>query len=189
MHQPPAAQSGLGSDEAARRLAQHGANEVADREHRGLASTLRGVLGEPMFLLLLVAASVYLVVGDLGEGLLLAFFALVSVGLVIVQERRSQHALDALRVLAAPQVRVVRDGQTRRIPARELVPGDVFLVGEGERVAADGLVRDGAGLEVDESLLTGESAPVRKAASAATPARPQPPGGEATSCVYASVLA
>lgn len=187
-HDAPPAWTGLSSAEAARRLAAHGPNEVADRERHGLAATLRGVLTEPMFLLLLVAAGIYLALGDLGEGLLLAFFALVSVGLVILQERRSQHALDALRELAAPQVRALRDGQLRRIPARELVPGDLFRVGEGERVAADGLVREAGAMEVDESLLTGESAPVRKQADAAPAATLQPPGGDAAASVYASTL-
>ena len=159
--------TGLSDEEAAQRLSKHGLNEIEDRQRHGLLSTLRGVVAEPMFLLLLVAAAIYLVLGDLGEGLLLAFFAVVTVGLVIFQERRSERALDALRELAAPQVRVVRGGQVRRIAARELVPGDIFLVGEGERLAADGMVREAGGLAIDESLLTGESVPVRKQASAA----------------------
>ena len=187
---PSAFPEGLGVEEAARRLATHGPNEIEDRERHGLLSTLRGVATEPMFLLLLVAAAIYLVLGDLGEGLLLAFFAAVTVGLVIFQERRSEHALDALRVLASPQVRVVRGGQVRRIAARELVPGDLFLVGEGERVAADGIAREASGLSIDESLLTGESVPVRKRASD-LPAGPsmKPAAGDDTPDVYASTLA
>lgn len=181
--------SGLSDDEAARRLQVHGPNEILDRERHGLLATLRGVLTEPMFLLLLVAASVYLVLGDLGEGLLLAGFAVITVGLVVFQERRSQHALDALRSLAAPQARVVRGGRQRRIAARELVPGDVFLLAEGERVAADGVVLDGGALEVDESLLTGESVPVRKQPAPAGQEAMVPPGAEGASCVYAGTLA
>ncbi len=181
--------AGLSDAEAGRRLAIHGPNEIRDRERRGLLATLRGVLTEPMFLLLLVAATVYLVLGDLGEGLLLGGFAVITVGLVVFQERRSQHALDALRSLAAPQARVVRDGRMRRIPARELVPGDVFLLGEGERVAADGAVLDAAALEVDESLLTGESLPVRKQASQPGWESMAAPGGDDRSCVYAGTLA
>ena len=159
--------AGLTEDEARRRLGEYGPNEIEDREKHGLLSTLKGVATEPMFLLLLVAAAIYLVLGDLGEGLLLAFFAVVTVGLVIFQERRSERALDALRELAAPQVRVVRAGRVLRIAARELVPGDLFLVGEGERVAADGVAARGGRAGVDESLLTGESVPVRKLAPAA----------------------
>ena len=181
---------GLSDEEAGRRLSTHGPNEIEDRERHGLLSTLRGVVTEPMFLLLLVAAAIYLVLGDLGEGLLLAFFAVVTVGLVIFQERRSEHALDALRVLASPQVRVVRGGQVRRIAARELVPGDFFLVGEGERLAADGIAREAGGLAVDESLLTGESVPVRKQASQLPAgASSELVGGDDTPHVYASTLA
>lgn len=181
---------GLSDEEARRRLQQHGPNEIGDRERSGLLDTLRGVATEPMFLLLLVAALIYLVLGDLGEGLLLAFFAVVTVGLVIFQERRSAHALDALRELASPQVRVLRDGQTRRIPARELVPGDLFLLGEGERLAADGMVREAGDLSVDESLLTGESVPVRKRASdAPAVVAGQPVAGDDAPQVYAGTLA
>ena len=190
---PPAATTALGldSDEAARRLRQHGANEIADREHHGLGDTLKAVATEPMFALLLAAAAIYLVIGDLGEGLLLAFFAVVTVGLVLLQERRSERALDALRELAVPQARAIRDGTLRRIPARELVPGDAFHVGEGERVAADALLCEATALAVDESLLTGESLPVRKVASSHAPAEESPecaPGGDDTPYVHAGTL-
>ena len=179
--------AGLTDDEAGRRLAEHGPNELADREQHGFLSTLRGIATEPMFLMLLVAAALYLLLGDLGEGLLLAFFAVVTVGLVVYQERRSEHAIDALRDMAAPQVRVLRGGQERRIPARELVPGDVFMLAEGERIAADGVARTAVGLSVDESLLTGESVPVRKHASAEATAA-APPGGDDLPWVYAGTL-
>lgn len=159
---------GLSAPQAARLLAEQGPNQIQDREQQGLLATLRSVATEPMFLLLLVAAGIYLLLGDLGEGLLLSFFALVTVGLVIFQERRSARALEALRELAAPQVRVRRDGREQRIPARELVPGDLFLVSEGERIAADGELLQAVGLAVDESLLTGESVPVDKQACTPT---------------------
>ncbi|HWH74219.1 MAG TPA: cation-translocating P-type ATPase [Methylibium sp.] len=183
------APTGLSTDEARRRLALHGPNELADRERRGWVATLRGIATEPMFLLLLAAAALYLLIGDLGEGLLLAGFALVTVGLVILQERRSAQALDALRVMAEPQARVLRDGRIQRLPARELVPGDLFLVGEGERIAADGLARQAGSLACDESLLTGESVPVRKLATADAPVTPErPPGGDDLPEVYAGTL-
>ena len=115
---PAAVPRGLSSAEAASRLARSGPNLLTQRERRGGWQTLGAVLAEPMFLLLLVAAGVYLVLGDLGEGLLLSAFAVLSVGLVVMQERRSERALDALRELAAPQVRVLRDGRLlRRYPA------------------------------------------------------------------------
>jgi Ca2+-transporting ATPase len=187
---PSLALQGLSRAEAQRRLAQFGHNDIEDRERHGFWRTLQSVATEPMFLLLVIAAAIYLVIGDLGEGLLLAFFALVTVGLVIFQERRSERALDALRVLAAPQVRVLRDGQVVRIPARDLVPGDLFLVGEGERVAADAVLREAQGVAVDESLLTGESVPVRKCSrEGAASADEAVPGGDDAPFVYASTLA
>ena len=188
--QVPARPAGLSEAEAQRRLAEHGPNAIEERERRSLATTLRQVAREPMFLLLLVAAGVYLLVGDLGEGLLLSCFALLSVGLVIVQQRRSERALDALRALAAPQARVLRAGQVRRLPAREIVPGDWIVLSEGERIAADAVLRQGEALAVDESLLTGESVPVRKRASDAPLAQALAgvPGGDDQPQVHAGTL-
>jgi len=181
--------AGLSSAEARRRQAEVGRNEIGSRDTHTLLQTLRSVASEPMFDLLLLAAGVYLAIGDLGEGLLLAFFALVTVGLVIYQERRSERALDALRDLAAPQARVLRDGQAQRIAALDLVPGDLVLVAEGERVPADVVLREATGLTVDESLLTGESVPVRKVAISPDQAcQPAAPGGDDQPFAYASTL-
>ena len=153
---------GLSTEEARARQARVGPNLLTQQERRGWLQAVGAVLSEPMFLLLLAAAGLYLVLGDLGEGLLLSAFAMLSVVLVIWQEHRSARALDALRDLAAPQVRVWRDGVPCVIAARDLVPGDVIAVAEGERVTADAVLREAATLSVDESLLTGESAPVYK---------------------------
>ncbi len=154
--------SGLTQTEAARRLREIGPNELPQTQGRGLLQITLETMREPMFLLLLGAAILYMVLGDLGEGLLLLAGALATIGLVIFQEARSERALAALRELAQPHVRVIRDGADIRIPARELVPDDLLLIGEGERVPADGLLISGDVLSVDESTLTGESAPVSK---------------------------
>lgn len=97
-----------------------------------------------MFLLLLAAAGLYLVLGDIGEGLFMVAGA-VSIGLVVLQESRSERALAALRELAEPFARVIRDGTERRIPARNLVPGDLVPVREGERLPVDGVLVAGLG--------------------------------------------
>ena len=180
---------GLTNSEAAARRLRHGVNTLAGPSRRGLLRVAAAVATEPMFLLLLVAAGVYLVLGDLGEGLLLSAFALLSVGLVVLQERRSERALDALRDLAAPQVRVWRDGQLQRLPASELVPGDYFALAEGERVPADALLMECAGLSVDESLLTGESVPVTKRAATAAEQDGAATGGDTDPWLYAGTLA
>jgi P-type Ca2+ transporter type 2C len=181
--------TGLSSREARARLLRFGPNEIEATEHRGLAATLRGIATEPMFVLLLAAAAVYLVIGDLAEGVMLSGFAMITVGLVVAQERRSERSLDALRALASPHVRVLRHGVVRRVAAGELVPGDFFLLAEGERVPADAVLRKGSQLSVDEAVLTGESAPVRKIAIAGTAeAAGAVPGGDDTPLVFAGTL-
>ncbi|HET6970145.1 MAG TPA: HAD-IC family P-type ATPase [Phenylobacterium sp.] len=161
---PPlhAGSGGLSEVEAAARLARFGRNELPRARTRSVVRIVFETAREPMFLLMMGAALLYLVLGDLAEGLFLVAAAGVSVGLVIAQEARSERALAALRELAQPHVRVVRDGVERRAPAGDLVPGDLMLVGEGERLTADALLVRGDMLSIDESALTGESAPVDK---------------------------
>lgn len=172
--------SGLSSKEAQERLLTYGANELSKPRKRTLQGILVHTLKEPMFLLLLLAAAIYLVIGDLGEGLFLCAGATLSIGLVIFQEMRSENALAALRSLAAPQARVIRDRTEQTIPASELVPGDIILVGEGNRAPADATLRGGDVLTIDESILTGESAPVLRT--------PAVVGANKESALYAGTL-
>jgi Ca2+-transporting ATPase len=153
---------GLSQSEADRRLASGGHNEMPTSAGRGILRIAFETMREPMFLLLIGAAALYLVLGDLGEGLFLMAGALATIGLVVLQEARSERALAALRDLSQPHARVIRDKVERSIAARDLVPGDIVLVGEGERLPADGVLAAGDVLSVDESALTGESAPVSK---------------------------
>ncbi|WP_419252165.1 cation-translocating P-type ATPase [Caulobacter sp. ErkDOM-YI] len=153
---------GLTTTQAGQRLAEVGPNALPQASGRGLARIVLETLREPMFLLLIGAAGLYLVLGDLGEGLFLMAGAIATIGLVVLQETRSENALSALRDLSQPQARVMRDGVEVRLAARDLVPGDIVLVGEGERLPADGALLAGGVLSVDESALTGESAPVSK---------------------------
>ncbi len=174
----PTPTTGLSGAEAARRLIEFGPNELLRPSRRGVIRILVGVLREPMFLLLVLAALVYLAVGGLGEGLLMVGFACLTILLVVVQEKRSENALEALRALAAPAARVLRDGREQRIAARDVVPGDLLFIADGERVAADAALRRAENISLDESLLTGESMPVQKRV-----------GGQADqSTVYASTL-
>ena len=153
---------GLSQTEAARLLERDGPNELPAAAGRGILRITFETMREPMFLLLIGAAGLYLVLGDLGEGLFLMGGALATIGLVVLQEARSEKALAALRDLSQPHARVIRDNVERSVAARELVPGDIVLVGEGERLPADGALVTGDVLSVDESALTGESAPVSK---------------------------
>ena len=153
---------GLSQAEAERRLAIVGSNELPLAAGRGIFRIAVETIREPMFLLLLGAAALYLVLGELGEGLFLMAGAMATIGLVILQEARSERALAALRDLSQSHARVIRDNVERSVAARDLVPGDIVLVGEGERLPADGALVAGEVLSVDESALTGESAPVSK---------------------------
>ena len=155
---------GLSPEEASRRLAAHGHNELPPPPRRGLGRIAAQVMTEPMFLLLALAAVAYLVLGEPAEGALLGGFALVTIGLVVVQERRSERALEALRALGAPVAVVIRGGVAQRLPAAEVVVGDLLVIEEGVRVPADATLQSARSLAVDESLLTGESLPVEKRA-------------------------
>lgn len=180
---------GLSQDEAARRLATVGPNEMPSDGGRSLWRILLETMREPMFLLLIGAALLYLVLGDLGEGVFLVGGAAAAVGLVILQEARSEKALAALRELAQPHARVIRDGEERLVAARDLVPGDILLIGEGERVPADGTLVAGDVLSVDESALTGESAPVAKQPTRTTiGGEARSPGGDEGHHLFSGTL-
>ncbi|MGE8374095.1 MAG: HAD-IC family P-type ATPase, partial [Diaphorobacter nitroreducens] len=152
---------GLSSAEAAERLARDGPNQLPGNAPKSTFAIVREVLTEPMFLMLLAAGGVYLALGDKGEALFLLSFVFVVIGITLVQERRTQRALESLRDLSAPRALVLRDGVQLRIAGRDVVCGDLLVLREGDRVAADAQLLSGQ-LEVDESLLTGESVPAAK---------------------------
>ena len=152
---------GLDEREAARRLARDGPNLLPEGRPKSLAAIGLKVLAEPMLLMLLVAGGAYLALGDRGEAIFLLSFVFVVIGITFVQERRTQRALEALRELSSPRALVIRDGAERRIAGREVVRGDLLVLREGDRIAADACLREGR-LAVDESILTGEAAPALK---------------------------
>jgi Ca2+-transporting ATPase len=178
---------GLSESDAVARLKSEGPNELPSGQRRSLLRIVFGVVREPMFGLLLAAGAVYLAVGDLEEGLVLLGFATLSVSIAAVQETRSERVLEALRDLSSPRALVTRDGRQRRIPGREVVRGDVVHLAEGDRVPADARLIEARNLLADESLLTGESVPVRKLASAQAPDSARP-GGDDLPFVYSGTL-
>jgi len=153
---------GLSPEEAQRRLQADGPNELPSARPRSTLAIALEVLHEPMLLLLVAGGGIYLLLGDLQEALLLLAFVFVVIGITLYQERKTENALQALRNLSSPRARVIRGGQEKRIPGREVVRGDAIIIAEGDRVPADGAVLSSTNLTVDESLLTGESVPVRK---------------------------
>jgi Ca2+-transporting ATPase len=158
------ASAGLTSAEAASRLAAEGPNALPTAQARGTLAIALGVVREPMFLLLVAATAVYLLLGDVGEALVLGASILGVISLTVVQERKAERALEALRDLSSPRALVIRDGERVRIAGRDVVRGDLLLVAEGDRVPADARLVDATDCGVDESLLTGESLPVAKRA-------------------------
>ncbi len=154
---------GLTSAQAAALLAEYGPNLLVPATRRqGAIELVWRTVRDPMVLLLVVAAVIYLATGDVADAAVtaVALVPIAAVGLVL--DRRSQKALDRLRALTAPVANVRRDGNFTLIPALEIVPGDVISLREGDVVPADGQLFEGANIVTDEASLTGESMPVEK---------------------------
>ncbi len=184
---------GLSAATAATRLKQDGFNELPSPERRGFLRILFEVIREPMFALLIGGGIVYLLLGDQIEALLLLLFACLSISITIVQESRSENVLETLRNLASPRALVIRDGQRIQIAGREVVREDLIVIAEGDRVSADAQLVSSQDLLLDESLLTGESIPVRKQAPTPSTKNLEPsavprPGGENLPFVFAGTL-
>jgi P-type Ca2+ transporter type 2C len=156
---------------------------------RTLLRIVGEVLREPMLALLLVGGIAYLLLGDMAEALILLAFATFSVAVTVIQESRTEHVLEALRDLSSPRALVVRGGQQVRIAGRDVVRGDLLVLEQGDRVPADARLLEARDLEADESLLTGESVPVRKEAPSASQA-PEwlRPGGNSQTFVYSGSM-
>jgi Ca2+-transporting ATPase len=193
-----APESGLSAAQAAQRLAEDGPNALPGGKRRSLLSIAIETVREPMFLLLLAAGTLYMVFGDLREGVTLFGLVLVTVAMTLYQEGKTERAIEALRDLTSPRALVIRGGQPQRIAGREVVRGDLLKLSEGDRVSADALLVSSDGLRADESLLTGEAVPVGKRvaqpgelAAAAKPADATArvaPGGDDLPTVYAGTL-
>jgi P-type Ca2+ transporter type 2C len=180
---------GLSSEEARVRLASDGPNELVRARKRSVLKIAGEVLREPMLALLLGGGLLYLLLGNLTEALILLAFATFSVVLTVVQETRTEHVLEALSELSAPRALVMRDGALVRIAGRDVVRGDILMLEQGDRIAADAQLLEANNLQIDESLLTGESLPVgKRAQSSEDEGKVQRPGGEDQPFVYSGSL-
>ena len=180
---------GLTASAASARLQADGPNELPRAGQRSIIRIACEVLREPMLALLLAGGVAYLLLGDLTEALILLAFAIFSVAVTVIQESRTEHVLEALRDLSAPRALVIRDGERVRIAGREVVRGDLLVLEQGDRIAADAIVIEAADLQTDESLLTGESLPVgKRAAARGAEAIAHRPGGEDQAYVYSGSL-
>ena len=137
-------------------------NELPTAKSKNIGQIALEVVKEPMFVLLLVCSSIYLLLGDYTEGIMLSASILIIIFITFYQYQKTERAIESLRHLSSPKAMVIRNGQTVKIPGREIVIGDIVLVNEGDRIPADGLLIHGTNLSVDESMLTGESIPVSK---------------------------
>ena len=153
---------GLTEREAAERLRQHGPNELLPEKKATFLSKVLATIKEPMFLLLFGTALLYFLLGDPKDGVIMLCFVTFMAGINLFQEWRTDRSLQALKDMSSPKVRAIRDGALRSVDSRELVVGDLFVLEEGEKIAADGKVLEMFDLGVDESTLTGESEVVWK---------------------------
>ncbi|WP_291097340.1 MULTISPECIES: cation-translocating P-type ATPase [unclassified Flavobacterium] len=153
---------GLNTAEAKERLITHGYNELPSAKPKNIWRIAFEVMKEPMFVLLISCAVLYMIIGDYREGSILLASVLVIIFITFYQYQKTEKALEALRKLSSPRALVIRDGIEIRIPGREVVPDDLIILNEGDRIAADGIVLDTVNLTIDESLLTGESIAVTK---------------------------
>jgi len=181
---------GLTTGEAARRLAANGPNELPAQKPRNLLRQSWDVVRQPMLLLLLGAGTVNFLLAEPLDGIVLMLFVVVVIGISIYQEHKTENALAALRDLSSPRALVIRDGEEIRIAGRDVVPGDVVLLVEGDHVPADAVLIRAMNFSVDESVLTGESVPVRKIAMDPDAAQQVMgrPGGDATPWVFNGTL-
>ncbi len=177
---------GLTTEEAAIQLKKYGSNLLPGSQPKSLYSIIFKVIKEPMFLMLLLAGAIYMALGDRAEAAFLLSFVFVVIGITLSQERKTQRALESLRELSSPRALVIRDGEERRIAGKDVVPGDLLVLNEGDRIPADALLVQGQ-LSVDESLLSGESAPINKLSSSNDIVLGEP-GGESISSLFGSTV-
>ncbi|MFT3858437.1 MAG: cation-translocating P-type ATPase [Aquabacterium sp.] len=186
---PEALPTGLSAAEAQARLQRLGFNELPQAGRRTIWRMLLEAFKEPMQQLLIGAGVIYLLLGDVHEAAMLLAFVAVSMAITLFQEARSERVLEALRDLSSPRAQVIRDGQRVRIAGREVVEGDLLVLEEGDRIAADARVMIANDLQTDESLLTGEAVPVTKvAAGLKDEGAAMRPGGDGQPWVYSGSM-
>ncbi|OHD68626.1 MAG: ATPase, partial [Spirochaetes bacterium RBG_13_68_11] len=178
---------GIAAAEVARRLAQSGPNELVEKPRPGFLVLLLDQFKNFLVLILIAAAVISLVLGEWVDAGAIILIIILNAVVGVVQESKAEEALAALKKMAAPEARVVRDGATQMVPARELVPGDVVLLEAGNYVPADVRLVEAVNLRIEEASLTGESVPVEKQAGATV--APEAPLGDRLSMAYAGTTA
>lgn len=152
----------LTTEQVKQQLKTFGHNELISSKPKNIWRIALEVMKEPMFILLICCGVLYMILGDYKEGIIMLSTIFIIISITFFQHRKTEKALDALKKLSSPRALVIRDGVEMRIPGREVVPDDLIIINEGDRIPADAIVIETNHLMVDESLLTGESVPVAK---------------------------
>lgn len=177
---------GLTDDEVRRRLAECGPNELASKPPKSMLTMIRQQVLDPMVLILVGAAACSAILREWTEAAVIAVIVIVNAAIGVIQEKKAQTSLAALRDMSAPTARVLREGEENVVPASTLVPGDVVLLADGDMVPADLRLIDSVNLNVQEASLTGESVPVDKDAETLAPE--SCPLGDRANMVYGSSI-
>jgi P-type Ca2+ transporter type 2C len=160
---PPA--YGLTTEQVQKLQEQYGKNELTPRKKQSFLRKALHIICEPMFLFLLIAATIYFILGEPRNGAIMLVFVIGVIGIDVTQEWKTDRTLNALKNLSAPRIQVIRDGRQQEIESADLVPGDIMRIAEGMKVPADGKILEANDLCIDESSLTGENEGVWKAAA------------------------
>lgn len=186
LHTFATTEEGLSDAEAAKRITVYGRNELRPKPPKTLLKMLREQLTDVMVLILIGAAALSLVLQEWTEAFVILFIVAVNAIIGIVQERKAQASLEALRKMGAPTARVLRQGEESIVPAAELVPGDIVFLEDGQVVPADIRLLTSSNLKIQEASLTGESVPSEKDADEQPPENC--PLGDRTNMAYTSSI-
>ena len=158
--------AGLSQEEAQRRLAQFGANELVEKEKISAWAIFLEQFKSVLIIVLLVAVTLSATLGEVADAIVIFVIVIFACGLGFIQEYRAERAMEALKKMSAPEASVLRDGKEIEIPTRELVPGDIILLRTGDRIPADARLIEAVNLRTNEAPLTGESVPIEKISEA-----------------------
>ena len=155
-------ETGLSSEEVKTRRAKYGDNTLTEKKPKSIVTMFLSQFKDFMVIILLVAAVISGVLGEWSDTIIILIVVMLNAIIGVVQENKAEKSLEALKSLSSPSAKVLRNGQKVEIKSEELVPGDVMLLDAGDYVSADGVLIEGASLQIEESALTGESVPVDK---------------------------
>lgn len=156
---------GLTTDEVQKLTEIHGKNELRSQRPKKFYGYLMDLFKDPMVYLLFICGVIYYFIGDHSEAIMLLAFLFLIIGITVFQEKKTGNAIEALKAISNPRVLTLRNGQKKRIPGLEIVPGDIIFLNEGDYIPADSFLINSINVEVNESILTGESLPIKKISS------------------------